>query len=435
MRFKPLYSIFYNIFLVFVCLLGVAFFAPGAAVLSAQSKVQELQTKISDRNNQIQALEAEIASYNREVERVGKEAKTLQNTLKSLDLTQKKVNTDLTLTENKITKTSLTIEELGGTIANTSEQIDSNTEAIRSLINEIYQTEEQTVVETFLQYKTFTELWDNLESLKNVQKQIKFKTDELGDLRVNLSDKKTKTEAEKERLSLLQENLEDQKKIVEYNKQEKAKVLTQTKNTEAAFKTLLKQKEEQKKAFEKELFEYESQLRLEVDPSLLPASRPGVLSWPLDKVIVTQRFGATVAAKRLYTSGSHNGADFGAPLGTPVKSALSGVVVGTGNTDAYPGCYSFGKWVMVKHPNGLSTIYAHLSLIKASEGQNVATGEVLGYSGNTGYSTGPHLHLGVYATQGVRIEKYVNSRGCKEARMPLADIKAYLDPFEYLPSL
>ncbi|MHB1316388.1 MAG: murein hydrolase activator EnvC family protein [Minisyncoccota bacterium] len=422
----------HSIFFVCVLLIGGLLLTPQTF---AQNKVDELQTKINERNNQIQALEAEIATYNKEVERVGKEAKTLQNTIKTLDLTQKKVNTDLTLTTNKISKTSLTIEDLGNNIVNTGVQIDSNVEAIRDLLNEIYQTEIETPVETFLQYKTFTDMWNNLENLKQVQRQIKFRTDDLANLKVDLADKKTKTEAEKERLKLLQENLADQKKIVEYNKQEKAKVLAQTKNTESAYKTLLKQKEAQKDAFEKELYAYESQLKLEVDPSRLPASRAGILSWPLDKVIVTQRFGQTSASKRLYVSGSHNGADFGAPTGTPVKSALDGVVVGTGNTDAYPGCYSFGKWVMVKHPNGLSTIYAHLSVIKAVTGQSVSTGEVIGYSGNTGYSTGPHLHLGVYATQGVRIEKYVNSRGCKEATIPLADIKAYLDPFEYLPEL
>jgi hypothetical protein len=129
--------------------------------------------------------------------------------------------------------------------------------------------------------------------LRTVQKQIKFKTDELSDLKVNLADKKTKTEAEKERLKLLQDNLEDQKKIVEYNKQEKAKVLTQTKNTEAVYKTLLQQKEAQKAAFEKELFDYESQLKIFIDPTSLPNSRAGVISWPLDKVIITQRFGKT----------------------------------------------------------------------------------------------------------------------------------------------
>ncbi len=428
MRLHPLHSIF----IALACLLGVLFFTP---ITFAQNKAEELQTKIEERNNQIKALEAEINLYNKEVERVGKEAKTLQNTIKTLDVTQKKVTTDLTLTERKISKSNLTIDELGSTIKTTAQQIELNTELIKELMNQMYQTEVETPIENFLQYKTFTDMWNGIDNVKQVQKQIKIKTEDLVDLKGNLADKKTKTEAEKERLKLLQENLEDQKKIVEYNKQEKAKILAQTKNTEAAYKTLLKQKEEQKAAFEKELFAYESQLQLEIDPTRLPSSRPGVLSWPLDKVIITQRFGKTSASKRLYVSGSHNGVDFGASIGTPVKSVLEGVVAGTGNTDLVKGCYSFGKWVMVKHPNGLSSVYGHLSVIKAVEGQSVATGDVIGYSGNTGYSTGPHLHLGVYASQGVRVENHVNSRACKSAKMPIADIKAYLDPMEYLPEL
>ena len=86
---------------------------------------------------------------------------------------------------------------------------------------------------------------------------------------------------------------------------------------------------------------------------------------------------------------------FGASIGTPIKAALSGTVLGTGNTDSIKGCYSFGKWVMVKHNNGLNTMYAHLSQISVSSGQSVSTGQVLGYSGETGYATGPHLHFEV----------------------------------------
>jgi len=116
-------------------------------------------------------------------------------------------------------------------------------------------------------------------------------------------------------------------------------------------------------------------------------------------------------------------------------SVLPGVVVGIGNTDLYPGCYSFGKWIMVRHENGLSTVYGHLSVISVSVGEQVETGSVIGYSGNTGHTTGPHLHITLYATQGVHIEKYVSSRGCKEVTIPLADIKAYLDPLAYFPTI
>ena len=210
MRFHPLHSIFFVFVFSLLFSLGLPFLAP---VTSAQTKVEELQVKIGERNNQIQALEAEISSYNREVDRVGKEAKTLQNTLKTLDLTQKKVNTDLTLTQRKISKADLTIDELGSNIQTTGKQIDNNTEVIRDMIVQIYQEEQQTAVETFLQYKTFNELWDSLESLRQVQKQIKFKTDELSGLKVDLSDKKSKTEQEQKRLSLLKENLDDQKKL------------------------------------------------------------------------------------------------------------------------------------------------------------------------------------------------------------------------------
>jgi murein DD-endopeptidase MepM/ murein hydrolase activator NlpD len=77
-------------------------------------------------------------------------------------------------------------------------------------------------------------------------------------------------------------------------------------------------------------------------------------------------------------------------------------------------------------------MYAHLSLIKVNEGQRVSSGDTIGYTGKTGYSTGPHLHFTVYASEGVRVHKYTKSRNCKDAVIPIADLDAYLDPFQYL---
>ena len=158
------------------------------------------------------------------------------------------------------------------------------------------------------------------------------------------------------------------------------------------------------------------------------------MAWPLKNIIITQYFGDTAFAKSgAYNGKGHNGIDFGASPGTPILSSLSGTVAGTGNTDLVAGCYSYGKWVLINHDNGLSTLYAHLSLIKAEKGQRVSTGDIIGYSGNTGYTTGPHLHFGVYATQGVKIVQYTNSVNCKNAVIPVADLRAYLNPIQYLP--
>ena len=394
-----------------------------------------LKTKIEERNNQIKQLEAEINQYNLEVDKTVKEAKTLQSTIKTLDLTNKKITKDITLTQTKISKTTLTIEDLGNQIETTKQHIDRNKQAIILAFRDTQSLDNKGIVEIILSNNNISEMWDDVEEIRQIQNVVRDKSKELAVLQNDFEVKQNALKGQKSSLLNLKQDLTGKKQAVEYTVKEKAVILTQTQNKESAFKALVKTKEEQKAQFEREVYEFESQLNILIDRNSYPRPKNGLLSWPLDSVFVTQRFGKTVGAEKLYTSGSHNGIDFRASVGTRVKNVLDGTVIGTGNTDAYPGCYSFGKWVMVRHDNGLSTIYGHLSVMSVSTGERLETGDTIGQSGNTGYSTGPHLHISVYATQGVRIEKYVNSVGCKQATLPLADIKAYLDPLAYFPSL
>lgn len=163
----------------------------------------------------------------------------------------------------------------------------------------------------------------------------------------------------------------------------------------------------------------------------------GILHSPVDNVRITQNFGNTPFAQSgAYNGKGHNGMDFAASIGTPIRAALSGTVLGTGNTDIVRGCYSFGKWVLIKHGNGLDTLYAHLSQINVSTGESVGTGEVIGFSGETGYATGPHLHFGVYvssATQIIQLGQATNQKTpCANAVMPVAPLSGYLNPMNYL---
>jgi murein DD-endopeptidase MepM/ murein hydrolase activator NlpD len=151
---------------------------------------------------------------------------------------------------------------------------------------------------------------------------------------------------------------------------------------------------------------------------------------------LTQYFGSTDFARSgAYNGSDHNGIDFGVSTGTRVISALAGTVTATGNTDLVRGCYSYGKWVLIKHANGLSTLYAHLSVISVSQGQVLETGDSIGFSGATGYATGPHLHFTVYASDGVRLVKMGDIKAktsCAAAVIPVAPTDAYLNPMQYL---
>jgi murein DD-endopeptidase MepM/ murein hydrolase activator NlpD len=87
----------------------------------------------------------------------------------------------------------------------------------------------------------------------------------------------------------------------------------------------------------------------------------------------------------------HDGVDFPTPVGTPVKAALGGTVTEIHTGNGYN--HGWGNDVRISHSNGLVTHYAHLSRVNVSVGQVVPQGLIVGLSGNTGHSTGPHLHF------------------------------------------
>jgi len=86
----------------------------------------------------------------------------------------------------------------------------------------------------------------------------------------------------------------------------------------------------------------------------------------------------------------HTGIDIAAPMGSPIKAAMSGRVTQIGNDE------SWGNFIVISHHSGYRTFYAHMSVVRAKAGAYVETGERIGDVGSTGLSTGPHVHFTVY---------------------------------------
>ena len=400
------------------------------------SLVDQLKDRISDRNTKIQELEKEIAQYQDELEVVGEEKQTLTSEVKILDISRQKISTNIKLTQNRIDSTNYQIEELSLDIDDKEKNISKNTEVIAETIRTMNEIESDSLIEIVLSNKDLSGFLNQIETLQQFQSKMRDDVKRLTGLKEELVGTKTQTQTKKEELADFKGDLSDQKYVLDINRKDKNTLLSITKNKESNYQNLLDEKVEARKAFERELLDLESQLKIEIDTSKIAKAGKGGLSWPLDKVHITQYFGNTKFAKSGgYNGSGHNGMDFRASQGTKVKAALTGVVTAVGNTDAVSGCYSYGKFLLIKHNNGLTTLYAHMSFISVKKGDTVITGDTVGYSGNTGYSTGPHLHFTVYASQGVQIVRYGDYKSktnCADANIPVAPLNAYLNPIDYL---
>jgi len=127
---------------------------------------------------------------------------------------------------------------------------------------------------------------------------------------------------------------------------------------------------------------------------------------------ITQKFGENPSWYAQWGFPGHNGVDFGIPNGTPVLAAAKGSVDKVSFEDG-----GYGNYVKLKHADGTSTYYtyyAHLMQASVAAGQSVDAGTVIGFSNNTGASTGPHLHFGLRSS--VQTDAY----------------KGYMDPLPFL---
>jgi murein DD-endopeptidase MepM/ murein hydrolase activator NlpD len=411
----------------------------GANFVAAQSEIEKLQAQIAERSSRLTEIDAEIKKFEAALKEVGAEKNTLQRAINQLELERKKVQADIAYTEAEISAADLTINKLTLEISDTERRIATGREAIGGILREMRTIDDETLIEVLLRQDNLAEFWNEVESLETVKSSIASRADALRALRDSLDSKRALSAEERELLASLKDQYSDQQLILAGNKATKEDLLMQTRSEEKSYQAILAEKKAAKDKLLAEVSSIESQIKFILDPNKIPTKGSAVFRWPLDKPYITQYFGYTkFALSGAYNGSAHNGVDMGTPVGTKIYAPLTGTVRNIGNTDAVPGCYSWGKWVLIDHPNGLSSMFAHLSQQSVVAGQVVQTGDVVGYSGNTGYSTGPHLHYTVYVSDGVKVQQfnqYKSVTSCGAALSPFAAIEAYVNPMDYLPPL
>ena len=333
------------------------------------SQKEESQNKVDDLKSQIAEYEKEINSLKDEIEQKQKEIKEMQE---KLDKLEKERQEKQDLLDQRL----ITMYENGET---TYLDVLLSSADITDFISKYYMVETVTEADKELiegleaDKKEIEETKNKLNaSLDEVEK----KKEEQESIQTKLNKAKNKEEAKVESLTEESHDLEEdieayEKKMKELDAKEKA----------------------QEEALKHKIEEAEKNHGSNSGSSGSSSSGGSVSSKGFIRPVTSGRITATM----YYSSGKYHGAvDFGVSTGTPVYAAADGIVV----TSTWGGSDSYGYYIKIKHYNGLYTLYAHGSSLVAKVGQEVNQGDLIMYSGNTGNSTGPHLHFEVRVSPG-----------------------------------
>ncbi len=406
----------------------IIFFASTGIILAAEIP-QDLRNAIDSKSKELQEINQKILQTQKDLNETEGRGKTLQKEIKKLDLQLNQLNLGMRSSEINIEKLNLEIQELGYDLKDVRDDMSKKKSGVSQILREIQARDNETLLHTLLKGKTLAEDIDELVNLQTINETLSSQVSELAALDDKLSNTIDTTSQKKKRVESERENIKNKKLISSGQKSEQQLLLQTTKNQEKVFESQINELKNLQAAVSAEVEKIEAELRKKIDPSLLPTPRPGALAWPVTMKDsggygrLTQKWGLP---SWLYGGKAHNGIDIGAPIGTPVFATEKGKIIEVWNQDKY--CYkgAYGKFIVIEHENNLTTLYAHLSLQSVNKGDIVERGQIIGYMGSTGYATGPHLHLTVYASQTFII------RPSKVNCGPIMPFGGDLDPLQYL---
>jgi len=369
----------------------------------------DLQNEINQKQSQIQEMEKQIAQYQTMIKDTKNQGTTLKNEIYRMETQIKKLETEVRLTQTKISEASLKIKGLSSDISTQNIELEKQKNNISQILRQINEYDQNSPIELILSNTNFSDFLSQAQYVANLQEGVQQKLTSIKKLKVQLEEQKVQSEAQKTNLEGLKKELNGKTTVLDNQKDDKSDLLTTTKNQEKIYQASLVTLQKQRDQIENEIFLAEQKLRLAINQNSITGGK-GSLMWPVNN-IQTQSYGCIVSsfARKSYPAcnegkgngGFHNGLDLDGNTGDPVRATRDGTIAGVSNL----GKYSYGRWVAITHNNGLTTLYGHLSAQSVSVGQKIKAGDIIGYMGSTGYSTGSHLHFSVFATNTFTVQQ------------------------------
>ena len=333
----------------------------------AKHKEGVLSTDISQFSTRIEGLQGEISATQTRLDRA---------------------QASLDRQKAKLLEVRDQLEEARDRLESLRRELETARKVLAARLVEIYKADAPDALTVVLESDGFGDLLEQAEFLQRISDQDREVTDEVRRLRDKARDQAVKLADLEHREQLAAERILAERDQIAQAQGQLVASRDELASARADKRGVLTQVREQRGILEDDLASLEAEqakvaAALQGSPAPGPVKQgSGQLIWPLSGPVV----GAFGEARPGHT---HAGIDIAVPEGTPIRAADSGRVALMGYVGGY------GNYTCVQHTGSLSTCYAHQSRFATSNGANVSQGQVIGYSGNTGNSTGPHLHFEV----------------------------------------
>lgn len=353
---------------------------------------------------EIDALEEKNAEIQAQIDAIQSQYDANYSDMEAIVAQKNAIDQEMTLLNTKIETTNEQISAYSQLIADTQDELDDAKEELRTLSEQhrerIRAMEEQgniTYWQVVFEANSFMDLLDRINMVEEINASDRRRIEQMRIASDIVNATQQSLEKEKTALEQTRVQLAEDEAALEEKRSESDGILHELEKKAEEYELLLEQSEilqddlmQEIAAKEKELKEakYDEYL---AKLALQGQNPPSDASWisPVSGYTVTSPFGMRVHPV-LGVSRMHNGIDMACAQGTPIYATRAGKV-----TVASYQAGGAGNYVSINHLDGFSSIYMHMTHYVVSAGQNVSQGQLIGYVGSTGLSTGPHLHFGI----------------------------------------
>lgn len=362
---------------------------------TVKDQVNDLNSAVTDKQSRIKDLDALIAGYRQRISDQDTQQTSLENETVLLDNQIKEKELSIQRDKTEIEMLNIEIQDLETFIATQEQRISTQKDLIADFLRRVNQADEVTTMDVFLTKPSLSSFFDRIEELKGLERDLGDSIDKLKDVKDSLEQTKKTRDDRRTQVAADQKTLSKEELALEAERNFKISLIDETKQSQQEFERILYELQQQQQSTAADISSLESKLKTTLDSVDDALARGDVLlNWPVDpaKGITAKFHDPNYPFRNLF---QHPGVDIRATVGTPVKAAAGGYVAWNKTGSMY------GNYVMVVHPGGIATVYAHLSKFIAKPDTYIERGDIIGLSGGmpgmqgAGLSTGPHVHFEV----------------------------------------